>query len=57
MAVFGLFVGASRTLLIQRRRAGWQLSLRSPHRMHRRDKRGAALEMVLKDVGIVDFWL
>jgi hypothetical protein len=56
MAVFGLFAGASRTLLIQRRRLSeptWdgacdilRASLRSPHRIHRRDRRGAALVTV-----------
>ena len=43
MAVFGLFVGASRTLLIQRRGVEEQLSTRWPHCIHRRDRRADAL--------------
>jgi len=57
MAVLGLVAGASRTLLIQRRRAGWQLALRSPHRIHRRGRRGAALETVLKEEDMACFGL
>jgi len=57
MAVLGLVAGASRTLLIQRRRAGWQLALRSPHRIHRRGRRGAALDTVPKEADMMSFRL